>query len=465
MDTTPLHTRPRRSRRPRGVALLMVISIIAVLALVLVEFSSTARTHLNAGVNVRDDIRATMTAETALVMTRACLDQTAWGPLSSQMKSMNMERICNLMLGIFVRGRVDFPIGGLSLDLEGIKGVGLSNGEVEEIKLTSEESYIGLAGLYCPGGRGQANCSSRLSTMRLVMSELCNPQIAHLFEKEQEDGKRYTREEVVGNLIDWVDSDDNRIYVDPTTWSLSEGAGEGEDSYLREGGVRYRSKDAPFDSVEELRLIRGFNDELYNFLKDRVSVHSAGKVDVNSASAGVIASLLRAAGPNFGGAAEAGACGVETDVPRSPDQEGIQDWYSVYAQFIVDARTAKQGFFITKPFKNKKDFTKVAQNPVAAYIAAQGASPLSALAGIPTEADYIDARLGPQIGPFFRQQVMPLFLGGQMVNWNVLERSIRTDNSLYRLRVRGQVGNMTRQLFAILRMEGPTVRTLYYREE
>ncbi|MEZ4467516.1 MAG: type II secretion system protein GspK [bacterium] len=451
--------RAGRSGSLRGIALLMVVSIIAILGLVLIEFSSSARTHLNAGINVRDDVRATTTAETALVMTRACLDQTAWGPLAGQMRNMNMERLCDLMLGIFVRGRVDFPIGGLSMELQGIEGVGLASGDVEDMQLTSEESYIGLAGLYCPG-RAQANCSNRLSTMRLLMSELCNPQIAHVFEKEQADGKRYTREEVVGNLIDWVDADDNRIYIDPATWSVSEGVGEGEDAYLREGGVRYRSKDAPFDSIEELRLVRGVNDDLFDFLKDKISVHSAGRVDVNSASAGVIASLLRASAPGFGGSSEAAACGVETEAPAMAGGEAVQDWYSVYAQLIVEARTAKQGFFISKPFKNKKDFVKVAQNPAAAYVEAMGRIMGQQL----TEADYIDLRLG-QLGPFFRQQVLPLFLSGQLVQWDVLERAVRTDNNLYRLRVRGTVGNMTRQLFAVLRLEGKTVRTLYYREE
>ena len=64
----------RGRKRQAGVALLLVISSVTILALVLLEFSSSARTHLQAGVNMRDEVRAVTMADTALTLTRACLD-------------------------------------------------------------------------------------------------------------------------------------------------------------------------------------------------------------------------------------------------------------------------------------------------------------------------------------------------------------------------------------------------------
>lgn len=444
--------RRRRGRRA-GVALLMVVSIIAVLSVVLVEFSSTARTHLSTGINVRDDVRATTIADTALVMTRACLDQTAWGPMAGAMKNVDMEKVCNLILGIFVEGRVDLPIGGLSLELQGIKGVGLDIGEVEELSLVSEQSFIGLAGLYCP--TNTLSCSPRISLARTLRTLFCDPRVAHVFEKEQEDGHRYTREEVVGNLIDWVDSDDNRIYIDPLTWQFQAGAGEGEDSYLREGSLKYRSKDAPFDSIEELRMVRGINDELYNFLKDKVSVHAGVGVDINTASVEVIATLLRAASPAARNL-EAGTCGEDPGTANFK----VDRIFMAYAALIVRARSGKgTNSPLNKPYKNPNQFITDAKDPLAAIVAAQAAF-------FPTTSDEVLINLlGPQDGPVFGQTLYPLFQSGQLVVWDDFKRSIRTQNNLYRLRVRGQVGNMSRQMFAILRMEGGTVRTLYYREE
>jgi hypothetical protein len=63
-----------------GVALLIAVTTIAVMSIVLLEFSATARTHLTSGLNQRDELRASTLADTALVMTRACLDSKAGGP-------------------------------------------------------------------------------------------------------------------------------------------------------------------------------------------------------------------------------------------------------------------------------------------------------------------------------------------------------------------------------------------------
>lgn len=443
----------RRGRQPKGIALLLVLTTIAVLALVLVEFSSTAHTHLATGVNIRDEVRATQLAETALVMTRACLDDTAWGPMASMQDRIDPERLCNLMLGIFIRSRVDLPIGGLSVELNQIKGLGLEKGEVEDIQLKGEDGFIGLAGLWCPPG--QTRCPTRLRVMSQLRAIFCDPALAHLFEKEQADGKKYTREEVVGNLIDWIDPDDNRIYIDPLNWgSVTEGAGEGEDAYLRELEDRYRSKDAPFESVEELRMIRGINDELYEHLKDRVSVYAASaRVNVNTASQQVIAAMLSANRKGFFQMNFEG-CGEDFET-RGAGVASIEQALAAYAQMIAQATTLKQGFNITKAYRQPQDFVRIAKDPMG-FIQSQ----MGGLAGgfVPPVEEML-ARYG------MTPQLYQALVSDDFIDWNQVQRSITTQNRIYRLRVRARVGNMTRQIFAILLAEGKTVRTLYYREE
>ena len=100
----------RRRRRESGVALLMVISAVTILSLVLLEFSSSARTHLQAGVNMRDEVRAVTMADTALTLTRACLDPNAWSSLKSFQENMDLEQLCRIMLNLFIKARVDLPI-------------------------------------------------------------------------------------------------------------------------------------------------------------------------------------------------------------------------------------------------------------------------------------------------------------------------------------------------------------------
>jgi hypothetical protein len=211
------------------VALLMVITSIAILAIIVVEFANAARTHLDQGLNLRDEARATALADTALVMTRACLDKEIWGPAGAFTSKLDMERVCNIVLGIFARGRVDVPGVGLSMELPGVQGIGIEKGEIEEIKLVSEGSAIGLAGLRCPSlaaaavtgdtsvaqQPGQATCPSRTMTANLLRNLLCDGSLNDVFEKEHEDGHRYTREDVITNLVDWVDPDDNKIALTP----------------------------------------------------------------------------------------------------------------------------------------------------------------------------------------------------------------------------------------------------------
>ncbi|MGK0359695.1 MAG: type II secretory pathway component PulK [Bradymonadia bacterium] len=434
---------------------MLVLTTIAVLAMILVEFSSSAHTHLSMGVNVRDEVRATHLAETALVMTRACLDQSAWGPLGGQQDRIDPEKLCDMMLGIFVRSRVDLPIGGLSVELKNVQGLGLEKGDVEEITLKAEDSFIGLAGLRCEPG--QRACSTRLRVMSQLRSLLCDPRIAQVFDLEQEDGKKYTREEVVGNLIDWVDADNNRIYIDPLNWGvLQDGTGEGEDAYLRELEERYRSKDAPFESIQELRLVRGVNDELYEYLKDRVSVYAASaRVNVNSAQPDVIGAMLGATIKGYVTMAFEG-CGEDVET-LGPGFGNIRDALNAYAVIVRDATIAKQGFFISKPYRNEGQFLTIARDP-ARYVYDKLVQATGGLGG-----------QVPDYNTFLMQRYrMPIELYTAIqgeIDFKQVQKSITVQNRVFRLRVRGKVGNMTKQIFAILRAEGKTVRTLYYREE
>jgi hypothetical protein len=51
------------------------------------------------------------------------------------------------------------------------------------------------------------------------------------------------------------------------------------------------------------------------------------------------------------------------------------------------------------------------------------------------------------------------------VQWQQLTQSLGTRDQTFRLTVRGKLGEMTRKVTAVLKQDGPVVRTLYYREE
>jgi hypothetical protein len=458
----------------------MVLTAVAVLTLVVVEFSRRATVHLNEGVYIRDEVRANIVADSALDLTRACLDRAAWGSFGAFQSRVNLEKVCNLLLGVFIRGQVNLPIG--DIDLNGIQGIKLDQGQVDEVEIKPESSYIGLVGLACAppnmalresqkdvqlqaqaaqsmGRSAQAgvaaafdplNCPSRLATVKKLRSLFCDPSVAHVFETEQPDGQRYTRAEVIGNLIDWIDPDDNRVSIDPFTWQLQEGAGEGEDSYYRDGVDRYRSKDSMFDSVEELRLVRGVSDDLFVFLKDRVSVYAADKVNVNTASAEVLSSLLQAHTARFQ-QTEAYVCGEE-----SPTADMGRELFMRYARMITDARATIQinkmlsGNLYGQIFRDANSFIRVARDPLTTLVSG----------GIGVAMDPLQVLM-------MRYQMTEMqyqFIQAD-VQWPSMVTSLGAQDQIFRLTVRASLGKMIKTLTAILKQDGAVVRTLYYRED
>ncbi len=71
----------------------------------------------------------------------------------------------------------------------------------------------------------------------------------------------YHPDELAANLIDWLDPDDQRL------------AGGPEDSYYQEQDPPYRAANRPLLSLDELRLIEGFDAALVEGLRPYVSVY------------------------------------------------------------------------------------------------------------------------------------------------------------------------------------------------
>jgi len=92
------------------------------------------------------------------------------------------------------------------------------------------------------------------------------------------------RWEIIGNLADWVDQDNTRCGLR---------SGYEDDLYNRLEDP-YLAKNAAFDSQEEVRLVDGWQGEVYDKFKDRITVWGSGRINVNTADREVLAGLLRA---------------------------------------------------------------------------------------------------------------------------------------------------------------------------
>ena len=94
------------------------------------------------------------------------------------------------------------------------------------------------------------------------------------------------RWEVIANLKDWIDSD--------TTRSGTQGGYE-DDLYNRLDDP-YRAKNAPLDTKAEMRLVDGWQYDLYERYSDRLTVYGDpnGKVNITTADDPLIEGIIRA---------------------------------------------------------------------------------------------------------------------------------------------------------------------------
>ena len=109
-------------------------------------------------------------------------------------------------------------------------------------------------------------------------------------EAAQEDLDRFfldrnlDRWELIGNLADWTDADNTRIYD----------GGSEDVLYNTLPKDPYLPKNAGFDTLQEIRLVQGWNlDDVWEKFGSSVTVYGKGKVNINTADCGVIWALLK----------------------------------------------------------------------------------------------------------------------------------------------------------------------------
>jgi general secretion pathway protein K len=184
--------------------------------------------------------------------------------------------------------------GTVGIDLSLGKNLGLSGGRFE-ISIVDEDSKINL-------NQAFANEIARIRVAKALMGLTAPPQYGPLFEQRDARGQFHTRHEVCGALIDWADSDEQGFNCD-----VNQSGGTGpEDAYYSLLPVPYKRKNAPFDSLDELHMVRGISEDFWatfidpdptNPKKRIMTVWGQGAVNVNTANAQTILALVCAGAP------------------------------------------------------------------------------------------------------------------------------------------------------------------------
>lgn len=228
-----------------GFVIVVVLCMVMMLSVLLLGFNYKSRTNLL----VVDSVRK---SEQALNCARAGL---------------------NIAIAI-IRDTNDIHTDKTLLELiSGEKTFAVSDGECS-ITVTEESGRLNVNLLKDKDGK-----LDRIRTEQLL-------RLIDLLNKEQ-DNLPHIGYSLVPSIIDWTDSDDQVTNL-PFIQYENMGA---ESSYYNRLHVPYNCKNALLDTTEELLLVKGITEEVFDRIRDYVTVYGDGKININSASRQVIECL------------------------------------------------------------------------------------------------------------------------------------------------------------------------------
>jgi general secretion pathway protein K len=293
------------SRREQGVALLLVLGVIAVITVFVAELSGNASTALQVAVTDRDRIQAEYLARSGLNMTRLLIAKEpdirkVVAPIYSMMlghgpPQLNVWNFADQLLMPFANPKAS--AGELSkqsgIDFSQMQGIVTIAGTFEVISIP-ENSMINMnKPLFWQGDEARTSLAMQLYALTGGYQNQ-SPYDA-LFNKPDPDGQLTSRLDIVSDVIDWWDEDEQRTVFDPGA-SRVQSSGSEDDIYARYSEP-YRVKNSAYDSLDELRLVRGFTDDFWaTFVEPdpddprtrQLTIYGSGAVNPNESRAEVL---------------------------------------------------------------------------------------------------------------------------------------------------------------------------------
>lgn len=282
--------RPVRSKREQGFALLMALIALTLLAILVTDLHETTGMSFSAATAQRDQLRAELMAKSGVNLTRMLIGQERnvrqmlAGPFQLMTgrppPQLPVWRFANAMLRPFA----DFEASKIDLfetgvDVENSEGLGGQVGTFE-VRACNESGKINLNDPRMQDlSVSQAHVSTQL--YGLLGGYMPSPnKYDPLFMQYDSKGRLTTRFDLIANIIDWWDEDQARAEFDPLLHIMRPGGAEDIDFY-RSLPEPYMIKNAPLDTLEELRLVRGMSDDIWaTFIEPDVDDPDARQVTV-----------------------------------------------------------------------------------------------------------------------------------------------------------------------------------------
>lgn len=296
----------RRQGGRGGMALLLVATTLMFMTVLVTEINFSSRVRLLQAAHARDEVAAASLAETGINMYRLIL--------VGNMQLANNQQLASYasMIGVNLGDALWQMLPNINTSL--LRMLFVSDGDVDEeefqkfktegisdeVREASREmggvfedrNFLDFEGDFLAevvDEDSKVNIGLISTYGKVPLME--NPtaiQIFGLMSGEEHDQWFYDqnidRWELISNLLDWVDADNMR----------SGAQGGYEDDLYNRLESPYLAKNAGLDTKEELRLVEGWQDDVYDRFAEHLTLFGSGKVNINTASPEVITGLLKA---------------------------------------------------------------------------------------------------------------------------------------------------------------------------
>jgi len=229
----------------KGFVLVIVLSMVVLLGVLLLGFNYTSRAHLHSIERLQKSMWALNCARAGLNIAISVI---------RDMSDIHM----NKMLPNLCSGGESFDVCGKDCSLEIIEESGKLN-----VNLLKNKN-------------GKLNRTGINQVLRLI--DLLNQECADY---------SYISYNLVPSIIDWTDGDDEVTHLD---FVKSENSGA-ESAYYEQLSPSYKCRNNPFDTIEELQFVRAMTPEIFESMRDYLTVYGDGRININSASKRVIQCL------------------------------------------------------------------------------------------------------------------------------------------------------------------------------
>jgi general secretion pathway protein K len=213
-----------------GVALVLTLVIVTLVAIIVLELNYLMRVDVHASTNFRDGVKACYLAKSGVTVVRSC---SAGIPRNEELKN-------TLLAGVPIRSRSAMDRPPYASSTKQVR--------INVNALVIDTAPPQQAAGNCPRcSRALVQALERGAALNLVRLKQSTPGFSpcKIFQRLGVDPT------LVGALVDWIDVDD-----------IPTGAGGAESSYYRGLEKPYAARNGSMETIAELRLIKGFTDEV-----------------------------------------------------------------------------------------------------------------------------------------------------------------------------------------------------------